>query len=92
MNRVDPTGGFWDFIGTVFSEIGKAFGQAAPVYAGIGAGSLADGPLLFADAIVAIGGIAFTVGVLGTGISNGIIKAIQSSVDIKAQERAGESG
>lgn len=69
--RADPSGQFWgeiwNFAKEAVNQIGQAFKAAAPVYAGMGAGTFADGPLPFADAAMLIGAAVLTVGVIGYG-------------------------
>lgn len=64
-SRVYFTGQFWS---GVINGIGNTMAGYAPIYAEIGSMAVADGPLLFGDAIAVVGSIALTAIAIGVGI------------------------
>ncbi len=72
VNRIDPTGefwnGIWEFVKEAADQIGQVFKATAPVYAGMGAATLIDGPLPFADVAMLAGAVVLSAGVIGYGI------------------------
>ena len=62
VNRKDPTGCFWEFVETLFTEIGNTFENMAPAFATCGGAAAADGLLPFGEiavGILAIGCVAY---------------------------------
>ena len=92
VNRIDPTGHFWDeiweFAKTAVSEIGKAIEGLSPAYIGCGGAAVADGPLPIGDILCAAGVVILTASAIGYGIYQAVY-APPFSVQ-KAEEKVEE--